>query len=1450
LFFVPSIRFGCNFATKKALKSNLVMFAGASLLGLGFVDHAVRLVRSEGDRHAMRTFGYSIVYLTSLLPFAIARAQHRYPSAFVAGYSRRSPVTASVPMLHLVKSAASRAITLGLIGLLVVGLMIGAVRLALPFADLFRANLEGALSETLGLPVRVGHLGLRLAGDVPQLRLRDVQLLDPESGFPQLSLEELQVDLSPFATLREMAPQIQAVTLVGAHLVIKRTRDGAIAVSGLEGVQGGDPEAMAFFFGAGTFLLADSDVQWIDEKAGASTLHLSDVRIRFENSGEHHRIGVLAGLFGDPQTHLRLVADMRGVPGSPVDWQGEIYFHWQGRNLNRVLEGRLPAGLHLGSESVEIESWSHLSGAVVTESLNRIAVEGLKVWSNMGKESGPALSMDRLGGLLRWRQSGNGWRLEVEDLALIRGGSRRPPADLGIHFVAGVDGDWTIEGGSEFLDLGDASDLLAQMPELLPDTVGPLAAIHVEGGLQDLRFRFRHQPVGPPQWAVTGRVDNLALEPLGNLPGVRGLTIELAASERGGSSALSSSDLRLTLPRLLPSPIRLDEAGGLVRWQRGADGALQIGSRELTLGNADMETRSRFSIVLPPNGGSPFLDLQTEIRDLDVASVRRYVPSKRLKKKLASWLDRAFISGRVPSGALLFHGAIADFPFDASQGRFRAVLDLQDCVLDFHPEWPRLEGIEGEVRFENRKLEISASKGRFLNSELVSVSARIPDLGHAVAVEILGTTEGPFADGLRVLAETPLHKKLGALAGAFAAEGVARLDLDMAVPLPRRGRKEALRLAGELSWPGPATLSISDLDIDLRDLAGKLRFTARTLEAESIQAKLWDVPIEIRVDTPEAPGQAGVSNRIRATGRFPIAVLARRFPSRLWGLVKGRAGLKLRLDVGAADMGKSVPQIDFEVTSNLAGLSVELPEPLGKTAAESRRLRLSGRLGRGQGLRIEGAYGDLGLDMGLEKGGDGKLRLVRGTFNAGGDSVPLPKGEGLYLSGAIPALDLDAWLDWWARESSTGGNLAGGNPGLRSVALRVDRLLWSGAAFNEVRVDLDKKGNGWEAELGARELAGKASIPHRPRAEPIRIQLQRLDLKGVLGREGEEVPLFAGKRIADPRRAHTLNLSIEQLLWGENPLGRLTFRSQAVPEGLDFTEMALAGPLMSIQGRGSWKQSGEKSATDFSLTAEGADLGQFLRSLELRSLFYKAPVEATLQLSWSGGPGQIALADLKGRVDFDLGAGSLLEVEPGVGRVLGILNLEALQRRLTLDFSDLFGRGFAFEKISGALRAENGKATIEKFLIEGPSADLSIAGTANLVDKELNQIVTVTPRIGTGVAIASAVAGGPLVGAAVFLADKVSGGGVDKLGRHQYVVTGPWTEPQIRRGRLSVDEARDVAEGHRLPESGRAGAAEPQGLEDGQRRIESPPQTRAETSEHAPRAARDDGNENLFLEGY
>jgi uncharacterized protein YhdP len=122
-----------------------------------------------------------------------------------------------------------------------------------------------------------------------------------------------------------------------------------------------------------------------------------------------------------------------------------------------------------------------------------------------------------------------------------------------------------------------------------------------------------------------------------------------------------------------------------------------------------------------------------------------------------------------------------------------------------------------------------------------------------------------------------------------------------------------------------------------------------------------------------------------------------------------------------------------------------------------------------------------------------------------------------------------------------------------------------------------------------------------------------------------------------------------------------------------------------------------------------------------------------------------------------------------------------LRRRLALDISDVYAKGFGFDRITGRIALGCGQAHLETFEIAATSSDIQISGIANLRQRTYDQLVTVVPGIGTGLALATGVAAGPAAGAGVYLFNRVTGGAINRLASYQYRITGPWDRPEITR---------------------------------------------------------------------
>jgi len=214
---------------------------------------------------------------------------------------------------------------------------------------------------------------------------------------------------------------------------------------------------------------------------------------------------------------------------------------------------------------------------------------------------------------------------------------------------------------------------------------------------------------------------------------------------------------------------------------------------------------------------------------------------------------------------------------------------------------------------------------------------------------------------------------------------------------------------------------------------------------------------------------------------------------------------------------------------------------------------------------------------------------------------------------------------------------------------------------------------------------------------------------------------------------------------------------------------------------GAWEREGELTRTGLSGQLISQSLGSLVNDAGLSSDIEGAPADILFDLHWTGAPQSFSMKQLNGFGQIDAGKGRLLDIEPGLGRVCGLLSLSNIQRRLQLDFSDLVEKGLGFDKIKGHFVVLDGELQMDRFYLESPSSRLDFEGRVWLAQERLDQLITVTPKTTETLPLAGAIAGGPLLGAAVFIVQKIAGKTVNKFAVYQYRVTGPWADPKIQQ---------------------------------------------------------------------
>ena len=191
------------------------------------------------------------------------------------------------------------------------------------------------------------------------------------------------------------------------------------------------------------------------------------------------------------------------------------------------------------------------------------------------------------------------------------------------------------------------------------------------------------------------------------------------------------------------------------------------------------------------------------------------------------------------------------------------------------------------------------------------------------------------------------------------------------------------------------------------------------------------------------------------------------------------------------------------------------------------------------------------------------------------------------------------------------------------------------------------------------------------------------------------------------------------------------------------------------------------------------DVEAMMRRLDYDPGIDSEDLTVEFDIDWSGGPSDDFRESLNGDVLVRIGIGQLSEVEPGAGRMFGLMSVVALPRRLSLDFRDVFDKGFGFDQIRGRFRLENGQTFTCNLALEGPAAQIGVVGRAGLVDRDYDQTAVVSANFGNALPVVGAVLGGPTVAAVVLIFSQIFKKPLSEVGQVYYNISGSWDEPTI-----------------------------------------------------------------------
>jgi len=272
------------------------------------------------------------------------------------------------------------------------------------------------------------------------------------------------------------------------------------------------------------------------------------------------------------------------------------------------------------------------------------------------------------------------------------------------------------------------------------------------------------------------------------------------------------------------------------------------------------------------------------------------------------------------------------------------------------------------------------------------------------------------------------------------------------------------------------------------------------------------------------------------------------------------------------------------------------------------------------------------------------------------------------------------------------------------------------------------------------------------------------------------VPKPAEPGIA-PASVPPLHLFIGDLRLGDAKLGEARLETWPTDKGMHIDQLRSQSSSIQVTASGDWNGNATTSRTHLAMDFAAENLGGMLDALGFGGLFEGGRTQARLDASWPGGPSALTLANMNGQLRVDVAKGRIPEVQPGVGRLFGLVSLSELPRRLSLDFGDVLGKGLSFDSIKGDFQLADGNASTNNLQILGPAADITITGRTGLRARDYDQQVLVVPHLGNSLPVVGALAGGPVGAAAGFAVQGLLGRGLNKASGKRYTVKGGWDKP-------------------------------------------------------------------------
>lgn len=1252
------------------------------------------------------------------------------------------------------------------------------LRLACSQADAFTPNLEAWLQEQVGAPVQIERLSLSMARSELIFKLEGFATETPD-GRRLFSLDQAELRLDIVASLRSLLPIFSDVRLHQTEFHLYQGQEGNWEwpdPARLPLYMAPEPDVDLASIDAWTEWLLRQRI-WIDDtqivlhgQQDDVTLYAKTLLLNGNEQGAYLQ-GTVNILEARPEQEdsvlpaAQLLAEMQPGRRGLEDFSATLKLEVQFDQLLTLADIFRPEHVpFLEQAGGNARLWGRWYEGKLQES--RLAVDIPQLVLRQDIQYAVLRNIEAHGEWQRDGEGGEAWLSgDAQSVEWAEPeGTVEGPALPRHWYLTHQPGHWEVRTSAfELASLTAWRDYVF-LPESVTRVLQTLAP---RGRVRGLRLG-QHEGL----WGVDAALTGVEVSPWQQAPGGGPLDAWVQARDLRGRVTFSSAGASsLYFPDLFMAPMQLQQAEGVVEWVYDGPRTM-ISGRQINVDWDGARISGGFGLIASEHTGHFGLDIDFADVDALERPLAQWLPLKAFDDELRTWLLDD-IGGQVPNGSLKLSMPLGE-EVTADDISATLALAITQGHLPIAPGWPRLEEVEGRLKWQNQVLEAQID-----HAQSHGVTASQGEL--VMQDEVLNVAGDLHGDGRSLIAFLQAMPDIDmSLLDDLQAEGRVDGDLKLSLPLET---PEALQLEIN-AVPDFTRIVYTPLDIVLQAVKGQLAWQqhadSMALIGE-VDGQLLDGDVSAKMHTQHEG--IVLNGQARVASLFPLAGISAAQGSQV---LDGEMQWQGRVTIE--------PTVSLFLQSRLLGVTSHLPEPFNKAAGQPWAWTLDANVDNG---RVESRLADIAhlRLLNRQQALSGSLRVADAEVSP----PEWPSQPGLNVEAHIPRIDPMAWQQalspLLAGETGVQKGAMGDHPPL-AIMLNTDCLVYQQTCVGALGLDGSVHNGTATADVHGDLVTGH--IQYQPESRyPLDIAIEQLAMDRLLalsttGNDSQAASPDSWLHEVDTHQKAPAvipdwlakvpdgRLRLAEIGMGTRRFGPLSAYWHTDGQRFSLTPVGLTLGQLSARGELYWEGDASHSRTRANISIQGGDVGTALERLDQPIALRSRQTDASANLNWKGAPWQFDLSQAEGEIGVDVRDGRFVTLESAPVRLVGLLNFDNILRRLRLDFSDMTGQGTAYDRVYGSADVANGQLTLRGPLqIEAPAANLTLTGSVDLLRQELDQRLGVVLPVTQSLPIAAVAVGAPIVGGALFIADQLFGDALDRATTIHYRVRGPWTSPQV-----------------------------------------------------------------------